>query len=121
MESLTAPQIENIFKEIDQDHDGFITKHNLLASSYSLSIFDNHPVALSVPSSPTQSFDSFPEGKMNLADFTMLCHGARYNVYNFVVAKFNAAKYLNKYLLVSAPGEAAPSIKQSYIRLKVQQ
>lgn len=56
---------------------------------------------------------------MNLTDFTLLCHAARYKLYDFAIAKFNAEKYLNKYLLVSAPGEAAPSIKQSYMRLKV--
>ena len=56
---------------------------------------------------------------MNLTDFSMLCYSAKYNLYDIVLAKFSAEQYLNKYLLVSAPGEAAPSVKQSYIRLKV--
>jgi hypothetical protein len=41
---------------------------------------------------------------MNLQDFSMLCYGARFKLYELVIAKFNAEKYLNKYLLVSAPG-----------------
>jgi hypothetical protein len=41
---------------------------------------------------------------MNQQDFTLLCHAARYKLYDFAIAKFNAEKYLNKYLLVSAPG-----------------
>lgn len=41
---------------------------------------------------------------MTLQDFSMLCYGARFKLYELVIAKFNAEKYLNKYLLVSAPG-----------------
>lgn len=48
MEPLTKAQIENIFKEIDQDHDGKITRENLTSTDYALSIFDNDPRALSV-------------------------------------------------------------------------
>jgi hypothetical protein len=48
MEPLTKAQIENIFKEIDQDHDGKITRENLTSTDYALSIFDNDPTALSV-------------------------------------------------------------------------
>jgi hypothetical protein len=56
---------------------------------------------------------------MKQQDFTLLCHAARYKLYDYAIAKFNAEKYLNKYLLVSAPGEAAPCLKQSFLRLKV--
>lgn len=56
---------------------------------------------------------------MNLKDFTMLCYAAKYKLYDLAIMKFRAELYLNKYLMVSAPGEAAPSVKQSYIRLKV--
>lgn len=39
MEPLTKDQITNIFKEIDQDHDGFITRQDLASTNYALSLF----------------------------------------------------------------------------------
>ena len=56
---------------------------------------------------------------MDLAHFTELVQGTKYNLADFVTAKFNIEQVLNKYLLVSAPGEASPIVKRSYLKLKV--
>jgi Ca2+-binding EF-hand superfamily protein len=50
MEPLNKEQIANIFKEIDQDHDGFITRQDLASSDYAVSLFENNPSALGVSS-----------------------------------------------------------------------
>ena len=56
---------------------------------------------------------------MNLKDFTLLVHANHYRLVDLAISKFKAEKYLNKYLSVSAPGEVAPSLKRSYLELKV--
>lgn len=48
MEPLTPAQIENIFKEIDADHDGLISRQDLASTDYALSLFENSPEALNV-------------------------------------------------------------------------
>ena len=40
MEDLSKEQVENIFKEIDKDNDGFITQDDLLATDYFAGLFD---------------------------------------------------------------------------------
>ena len=40
MEDLSKEQVENIFKEIDKDNDGFITQDDLLATEYFAGLFD---------------------------------------------------------------------------------
>ena len=49
---------------------------------------------------------------MNEKDFILLAN-------DFAIMKFEAAAIVSKYLSVSAPGEAGPSVKQSYIKLTV--
>lgn len=39
MEPLSKEQIANIFKEIDQNHDGFITRQDLASTDFALSLF----------------------------------------------------------------------------------
>jgi hypothetical protein len=41
------------------------------------------------------------------------------NVIQAVITKFEAAKFLDKYKSVSAPGAAGPNEKQSFIKLTV--
>lgn len=66
-----------------------------------------------------QAFESFQNGKINQKDFILLVQGSRYKLVDFAIAKFELERYLNKYLNVSAPGEAVPSLKKSFIKLKV--
>ena len=113
MEPLSEPEYENIFSQIDKDNDGFITLADLQATNYLQSLFQSNPNAAN------QAFNSLPLHKMNLTDFKLLCHAARYNLYDLVFTKFAAEQFFNKYLNVSAPGQAAPGVKKSYLRLKV--
>lgn len=39
MEPLSKEHITNIFKEIDQDHDGFISRQDLASTNFALSLF----------------------------------------------------------------------------------
>ena len=41
---------------------------------------------------------------MSLNNFVMFCYGKKFNLTDFVMMKFGAEQYLNKYLGVSAPG-----------------
>ena len=45
---LSAPAIETIFKEIDTDKDGYITRQDLESTEYPLSLFGGNPMALNV-------------------------------------------------------------------------
>ena len=66
-----------------------------------------------------QAFETFQDGKINQKDFILLVLSSRYNLVDFAITKFELEKYLNNYLNVSAPGEAVPSLKKSFIKLKV--
>ena len=57
---------------------------------------------------------------MNLQDFTLLALGQDIQLAHIAVNKFSFEKEFGKYLSVTAPGEAAPNIKQSYIKLKAE-
>lgn len=57
---------------------------------------------------------------MDLKDFTLLANAYRIKLHDFAVMKFDVAKALSKYFSVSAPGEAGPSLKQSYLKLTAQ-
>jgi hypothetical protein len=59
-----------------------------------------------------------PEGKMNLENFTMLVHAARYNLYTLVLSKFGMEQGLKQYLVASAPAGAPPNVRQNYFRFK---
>ena len=59
------------------------------------------------------------ENRMDLKDFTLLANAYRIKLHDFAVMKFDVAKALSKYFSVSAPGEAGPSLKQSYLKLTV--
>ena len=59
------------------------------------------------------------EDKLSQKDFALLVNAYRLQALDFAFAKFDIAKRFNKYLSVSAPGEAGPSIKQSYLKLMV--
>lgn len=59
------------------------------------------------------------DNKMDLKDFTLLANAYRIKLHDFAIIKFDVAKNLAKYISVSAPGEAGPSLKQSYLRLTV--
>jgi len=56
---------------------------------------------------------------MNVTNFTMLVHAARYNLYPAVMMKFGMEKGLGKFLQAGAPAGAPPNIKQSYWKFKV--
>jgi len=47
-EILTNEQIANIFKEIDTNNDGFITRQDLEATNYAISLFESTPSAFNV-------------------------------------------------------------------------
>ena len=47
---------------------------------------------------------ALPHQKMSLNNFIMLVYGFRFKLTDFVMMKFGAEQYLNKYLGVSAPG-----------------
>ena len=47
-EVLTSEQIANIFKEIDADNDGFITRQDLENTNFVISLFETTPNALNV-------------------------------------------------------------------------
>lgn len=48
----------------------------------------------------------------------MLVYGIKFKMTDLVMMKFGAEHTLNKYLGVSAPGEAAPDIKRSFLRFR---
>lgn len=69
-------------------------------------------------------FANAHDNKINFSDFSLLYHahtlsGTVPAVVEAVNAKFNAAKFLDKYLSVSAPGAVDAILKQSYIKLLV--
>jgi len=53
---------------------------------------------------------------MNEADFILLASGYKLQLHHLAVAKFEFAKIVRKYYNVTAPGEAGPSLKQSFIK-----
>lgn len=55
--------------------------------------------------------------QMNEKDFILLANAYRLKLHDFAIMKFEAASIVSKYLSVSAPGEAGPSVKQSFIKL----
>lgn len=56
---------------------------------------------------------------MGFNDFALLANSQTFKLHDLAIAKFEVSKLLGKYLSVSAPGEAGPSVKQSYLRLVV--
>ena len=66
-----------------------------------------------------QSFQSLPGQKMNQSNFTMLVYGIKFKMTDLVMMKSGVEQSLNKYLGVSAPGQAAPDIKRSFLRFRV--
>lgn len=57
---------------------------------------------------------------MSEDDFILLASGYRFKLHQFAIAKFEIAKKIKKYYSVTAPGEAGPSLKQSFLKFSVQ-
>jgi hypothetical protein len=71
-----------------------------------------------------QVFANAHDNKINFTDFSLLYHAHTLSksvpaVLDAVIYKFEAAKFLDKYLSVSAPGAADAILKQSYLKLLV--
>ena len=49
----------------------------------------------------------------------MLVYGVKFKMINLVLMKFGAEKTLQKFVGQSAPGQAAPDIKRSFLRFRV--
>lgn len=57
--------------------------------------------------------------QMKEKDFVLLVNAYRLKLHEFAIAKFEISQVIDKYLSVSAPGQASPDLKQSYIKFSV--
>lgn len=56
---------------------------------------------------------------MKEKDFVLLVNAYRLKLHEFAIAKFEISQVIDKYLSVSAPGQASPEVKQSYLKFTV--